>query len=359
MADQHKARLQKLRGLIAARELDQLLVTNTINVQYISGFTGTNGTLLVSSDEATLFTDFRYTTQAADQSPDFEIVDGANDPRKALAGRFKTGGRVGFDDADVRVQSFEALKKEVEDAAELVPASGVVEQLRMIKDDKEIDAIARASAVGDSIYATLAEEGLVGRKETDVAWRIEVLARERGATGVSFPSIVAAGSHGALPHAEPRDRKIQKSELVVLDLGVIVHGYCSDCTRTFATGPLSDEAKEVYEIVRAAQQAALDAIEVGAECKAIDAAARDLITEAGYGERFGHSTGHGVGIEVHELPTLSSRSETALELGNVVTVEPGIYLEGQLGVRIEDLVIVADDGPRILTPFSKELTIVD
>jgi Xaa-Pro aminopeptidase len=359
MADQHRERLQKLRGLIAAREIDQLLVTNTINVQYISGFTGTNGTLLIGSDEAFLLTDFRYTTQAAEQAPQFEVVDGASEPRKALAGRFKSGGRIGFDDSDLRVQSFENLKKELDEGVELVPSSGVVEQLRLIKDDHEIDAIARASAVGDSIYATLAEEGLVGRKETEIAWHIEVLARERGASGVSFPSIVAAGAHGALPHAEPRDRKIGKSELVVLDLGVIVHGYCSDCTRTFATGPLDDEAKDVYEIVRSAQAAALAAIEIGAECKAIDAAARDLITDAGYGDQFGHSTGHGVGVEVHELPTLSSRSETALELGNVVTVEPGIYLDGKLGVRIEDLVVVRSDGPRILTPFSKELTIVD
>lgn len=359
MPDQHRARLKKLRALLAERELDQLLVTNSVNVHYLAGFTGTNGTLLISADEAILLTDFRYTTQAADQSPDFEVVDGASEPRKALASRFTPGGKVGFDDADLRVQSYENLKKEVAEGTQLVSASGAVEQLRLVKDDNEIDAIARASAVGDSIYATLAEEGLVGRKETEVAWRIEVLARERGATGVSFPSIVAAGAHGALPHAEPRDRKIEAGELVVLDLGVIVHGYCSDCTRTFATGELSSEAKEVYEIVRKAQQAALDAITVGAECKAIDAAARDLITDAGYGERFGHSTGHGVGVEVHEGPTLSSRSETALELGNVVTVEPGIYLDGQLGVRIEDLVVVADDGPRILTPFTKELTIVD
>jgi Xaa-Pro aminopeptidase len=359
MADQHKTRLQKLRALISAKQLDQLLVTNSINVKYISGFTGTNGTLLVGADQAVLLTDFRYTSQAADQAPQFEIVDGASEPRKALAALFKAGGRVGFDDADMRVQSFENLKKEVDEKIELLPAAGVVEELRQVKDDAEIDAIARASAVGDSIYATLAEEGLVGRKETEIAWRIEVLARERGATGVSFPAIVAAGAHGALPHAEPRDRKVEKNELVVLDLGVVVHGYCSDCTRTFATGPLDDHAKEVYEIVRSAQQAALDAIEIGAQCSAVDAAARDLISAAGYGDQFGHSTGHGVGVEVHELPTLSSRSETALEHGNVVTVEPGIYLEGQLGVRIEDLVIVADDGPRILTPFTKELTIVD
>ena len=359
MPDAHKTRLQKLRALIAERELGQLLITNLVNVRYLSGFTGTNGTLLIGAGEAVLLTDFRYTVQAAEQSPDFTIVDGANEPRRALVSRFAPGGRVGFDDADLRVQSFENLRRELAGGVELVPAAGLVEQLRLVKDDHEIDAIAHAAAVGDSIYATLAEEGLAGRRESDVAWRIESLARERGASGVSFPSIVAAGAHGALPHAEPRDRKIEPGELVVLDLGVIVNGYCSDCTRTFASGPVSAMAQEVYEIVREAQQTALDAIAVGADCKAVDDAARDVIAAAGYGECFGHSTGHGVGVEVHELPTLSARSETALELGNVVTVEPGIYIDREFGVRIEDLVVVAADGPRILTPYSKKLTIVD
>ncbi|MGH2907202.1 MAG: M24 family metallopeptidase [Solirubrobacterales bacterium] len=357
MPDHHQQRLARLRAEIAEREFDQLLVTNLDNVRYLSGFTGTNGTLLVGAADAFLLTDFRYVIQAGEQAPEFETVDGASEPRKALAERF--AAKVGFDDADMRVQGFENLKKELAEGVELVPASGAVEQLRTVKDDGELDVIARAAAIADSIYATLAEGGLVGRSEKDVAWRIEWLARERGAEGISFPPIVAAGAHGALPHAEPRDRKIEPGELVVLDLGVVVGGYCSDCTRTFATGPIAGEAKEVYEIVRDAQQAALEAIAIGADCKAVDAAARDLITQAGYGEQFGHSTGHGVGVEVHELPTLSTRSETALAEHNVVTVEPGIYVDGEFGVRIEDLVVVADDGPRILTPFSKELTIVD
>lgn len=352
-------RLEKLRGAIAERELDALLVSNSENVRYLSGFTGSNGTLLIDAENALLLTDFRYTEQAADQSPEFEAVDGGSTPRKALAERMDGLSKVGFDEADMRVKSHRALLEELPEGTALVEAAGIPEELRAVKDDAEIDAIARAAAVADSIYATLADDGLVGRSEIDVAWRIEWLARERGATGLSFPPIVAAGAHGALPHAEPRDRKIEEGELVVLDLGVVVGGYCSDCTRTFATGHVSADQREVYEIVRSAQEAALAAVVAGTECAAVDAIAREIIEAAGHGERFGHSTGHGVGIEVHEQPTLSTRSEQKLVAGNVVTVEPGIYVPGEFGVRIEDLAVVTADGPRVLTPFTKELLIVD
>lgn len=352
-------RIRRLREELKSRELDQLLVTNLDNVRYLSGFTGTNGTLLIDADEAVLFTDFRYTVQSAEQAPEFETVDGGSEPRKRLVERF-VAGKVGFDDADMRVKSHLALTEDLPDETELVAAAGLVEKIRSVKDAHEIDAIARAAMIGDSIYARLAEEGLVGRNESEVAWRIEVLAREAGASGLSFPPIVAAGAHGALPHAEPRDVAIGKGELVVLDLGVIYEGYCSDCTRTFATGPISDSARDAYALVLDAQLAALEAVQVGADCPAVDAVARDIIKAGGMGDLFGHSLGHGVGIEVHELPTLSSRSEGALEADQVVTVEPGVYVEGEFGVRIEDLVVVAEsDGPRILSPFSKELLTVD
>ncbi|MGB1583275.1 MAG: M24 family metallopeptidase, partial [Solirubrobacterales bacterium] len=284
---------------------------------------------------------------------------GGETPRAALADRMKGRAKVGFDDADMRVKSHTALIEELPEGTELVSAAGVVEKLRAVKDADEIDAIARAAAIADSIYSTIAEEGLAGRSEKDVAWRIEWLARERGASGLSFPPIVAGGPHGALPHAEPRDRKIGDSELVVLDLGVVFDGYCSDCTRTFASGNVDGHAREIYEVVLDAQRTALARIAGDVECQSIDKFARDVIEAAGYAEMFGHSTGHGVGVEVHELPTLSSRSKDVLELGNVVTVEPGIYLPGEFGVRIEDLVVVADDGPRVLTPFEKQLLVVD
>ena len=353
------SRLARLRALIAERELDQLLVSNLVNVRYLSGFTGTNGTLLIGAGEALLLTDFRYTAQAAEQAPGFELLDGGQKPRELLASRFAAPGKIGFDDADMRVQSHAALVKELPEGAELVAAAGLVEGLRAVKEPAEIEAIARAAAVADSIYAALADEGLVGRSERDVAWRIETLAREHGASGLSFPPIVAAGAHGALPHAEPRDVPIAAGQLVVLDLGVIVDGYCSDGTRTFATGDVGESAREVYELVLEAQLAGLAAVTAGAICSAVDAVARDLITAAGHGERFGHSLGHGVGLEVHELPTLSARSDAPLQPGHVVTVEPGVYVEGEFGVRIEDLVVVQDGAPRVLSSFSKELTVVD
>jgi Xaa-Pro aminopeptidase len=313
---------------------------------------------VIASERAVLLTDFRYTVQAADQAEYFEVVDGGTEPRQRLVEALDAAARVGFDDADMRVKSHEGLVKELPDGIELVPASGVVEAIRAVKDNHEIDAIARAAMIADSIYVSLAEEGLIGRTERDVAWRIEQLAREGGASGLSFPSIVAAGAHGALPHAEPRDVAIEAGQLVVLDLGVIHDGYCSDCTRTFATGPISDSMRAGYELVLDAQRKSLAGVVVGAECKAVDAIARDVIAADGMGEKFGHSLGHGVGIEVHELPTLSSRSEGSLIAGNVVTVEPGVYVEGEYGVRIEDLVVVAEDGPRVLTPFTKELVTV-
>lgn len=352
-------RIGRLRAELVERELDALLVTNLDNVRYLSGFTGTNGTLVIAADRAILLTDFRYTVQAADQAEYFEIVDGGTEPRARLVEALDPAARVGFDDADMRVKSHAALVKELPEGIELDPASGLVEAIRAVKDDHEIDAIARAAMIADAIYVSLAEEGLVGRTERDIAWRIEQLAREGGASGLSFPSIVAAGPHGALPHAEPRDVAIEPGQLVVLDLGVIHDGYCSDCTRTFATGPISDAARAGYELVLDAQLKSLAGVVVGAECKAVDAIARDVISADGMGDKFGHSLGHGVGIEVHEMPTLSSRSEGTLVAGNVVTVEPGVYVEGEFGVRIEDLVVVAEDGPRVLTPFTKELVTVD
>lgn len=353
-----EARISRLREALAARELGAVLVTAPANVRYLAGFTGTNGTLLIAPGAALLFTDFRYLEQAAAQSPEFAVVDGGGSPRERLADAIAAYERVGFDDADLRVKSHAGLLAAIDGRTELVAASGLVETLREVKDDDELAAIAGAAEIADSIYETLAEEGLVGRTEREVAWRIEVLARERGASGLSFDSIVAAGAHGALPHAEPRDVKIAKGELVVLDLGVVLDGYCSDCTRTFATGVLPDRQREVYEIVLQAQEAALAGVRAGADCRELDAIARDFLNERGVGEAFGHSLGHGVGIEVHEAPTLSTKSEGTLAAGNVVTVEPGVYFEGEFGIRIEDLAVVEVAGSRVLTAFPKKLVTV-
>ncbi len=354
MGDRSAARLGRLRELLAAEGLDRLLVTDRTNVRYLSRFTGTNGLLVVGPAEATLLTDFRYVSQAGGQVSAFEVLDAGREPRKALSGLLS--GRVGFDDAQMTVKSHARLREDLPEGVMLVPAAGLVEQLRRVKDDGELAHIATAAGIADRIYERIAADGLVGHTEQQVAWRIQVLAREFGAEDLSFPPIVASGAHGALPHAEPRDVKIRRGQLVVVDLGCVTGGYCSDATRTLVTGSPSDHQREIYGIVLAAQVSALDAVRAGTEAAAIDAVARDRISAAGYGECFGHSLGHGVGLEVHEGPTLAAKSEDVLETGNVVTVEPGIYLDGDLGVRIEDLVVVAESGPQVLSGFGKELT---
>jgi Xaa-Pro aminopeptidase len=241
---------------------------------------------------------------------------------------------------------------------ERAPAGGLVERLRAVTDETEIAAMAAAAELSTAAYHSLRERGLVGRTEREVAVGIVRFMEDEGAEGPSFPPIVAAGAHGALPHAVPRDVEIPRDTLVVIDAGAMVDGYCSDCTRTLATGSLPDDVLEVYELVRQAQLDALAATTAGAECRAVDAVAREEIDAAGHGEHFGHGLGHGVGLEVHEAPRLGKTAEGTLEAGNAVTVEPGVYLPGNVGVRIEDLVVVNGGEPRVLTGFPKGLVTV-
>jgi Xaa-Pro aminopeptidase len=351
------ARTDRLVGLLAERELDCLLVTNLVNVRYLTGFTGTNGACIVSGDERLFLTDFRYVEQAGSQVQGYERVQASQDMVGDLAGRLR--GRAGFDDAHVTVELHRKLGEKVAEGVELVPAGGLVEGLREVKDELELDAIRAAAAIATEAYEELRERGLAGRTEREVALTLSRSLEDRGAEGPSFPAIVAAGPHGALSHAVPRDVEIPGGTLVVIDLGARVYGYCSDCTRTLATGPLEDGALEVYELVRRAQAEALRAVQAGASRKAVDAFARDIIEAAGYGERFGHGLGHGVGLEVHEAPRLAKTADGELRAGNVVTVEPGVYIPGELGVRIEDLVVVTDGEPEVLTAFPKELVTIE
>ena len=351
------ARTDRLVGLLAERELDCLLVTNLVNVRYLTGFTGTNGACIVSSDERLFLTDFRYVEQARSQVQGYERVEAGRDMVADLAGRLR--GRAGFDDAHMTVELHRKLGEKVAEGVELVSAGGLVERLREVKDELELDAIRAAAEIANEAYEELRERGLAGRTERDVALTLTRSLEDRGAEGASFPAIVAAGPHGALAHAVPRDVEIPGGTLVVIDMGAQVDGYCSDCTRTLATGPLEDGALEVYDLVRRAQDEALRAVRAGALCKAVDAVARDIIEAAGHGERFGHGLGHGVGLEVHEAPRLAKTAEGELRAGNVVTVEPGVYVPGELGVRIEDLVVVTDGEPEVLTAFPKELVTIE
>ncbi len=350
------ARADRLAELLRERELDSVVVTNLVNVRYLTGFTGTNGACVVTPGERIFFTDFRYVEQAREQVPDFERIQIGQDMLADVAKRLK--GRAGFDDEHLSVAAHRKLSEKAPDGVELVPAAGLVERLRAVKDDTEVAAMTAAAEISTAAYETLRERGLTGRTERQVAVELVRHMEDLGAEGPSFPPIVASGAHGALPHAVPRDVEIPRDTLVVIDMGAIVDGYCSDCTRTLATGSLSDEALEIYELVQRAQADALAATTAGAECRAVDAVARDLIDAAGQGEHFGHGLGHGVGLQVHEAPRLGKTAEGSLENGNAVTVEPGVYLPGKVGVRIEDLVIVTDGEPRILTAFPKALVTV-
>jgi Xaa-Pro aminopeptidase len=346
------SRADRLAELVRERELDALVVTSLVNVRYLTGYTGSNGVAVVGEGLRVFLTDFRYMTQAARQVDGFDVQQGKQDLLEDAAAR--VAGRVGFEDHALTVRAHGRLSGFVPDGTELVAAGRLVERLRALKDDGELRAIRAATALADEVLSAVPKRGLAGRTERDVAFEIETEMRRRGAEP-SFESIVAGGANGALPHHSPGDEPIARDTLVVVDMGARVDGYCSDCTRTFATGELSDEAAAVYDLVLSTQVAALERVRAGAACVEVDAFARERIAAAGHGERFGHGLGHGVGLEVHEGPTLSRAGEGELEPGNVVTVEPGVYLPGELGVRIEDLVVATEDGPEVLTSFPKEL----
>ncbi|HEV2728177.1 MAG TPA: Xaa-Pro peptidase family protein [Solirubrobacterales bacterium] len=351
-----RGRGDRLEALLAERELDRMLVTDLVNVRYLTGFTGTNGACVCGPGVRLFLTDFRYTERAAAEVEGWETVTVAADWLKGIAERLE--GRVGFEDDHVSVRLLEKLKEKLAEGTEMVAAGGRVEKLRRVKDEGELAKIAEASKLADSVWTWSLERGLAGRSEQEVARAAEARIRELGGDP-SFPAIVAAGPNGALPHAEPGEREIGRGELVVFDMGAQLDGYCSDGTRTFATGEPGEEARAVYEVVREAQAASLEAIRAGVKGEDVDAVARKVIEAAGHGDRFGHGLGHGVGLEVHEGPRLSLRSDDVLAPGEVVTVEPGIYLPGELGVRIEDLVVVTEDGLRNLSALPKELQLVE
>ena len=351
-----RGRGDRLEKVLAERELDRMLVTDLTNVRYLTGFTGTNGACVCGPDLRVFLTDFRYTERAAAEVEGWEPLTVSGDWLGAIAERLQ--GKAGFEDDHMAVRILEKLKGKLADGVEAVPAGGIVEGLRRVKDEGELAAIAAASQIADEVWLWSVERGLAGRSEREVARAAEARIRELGGDP-SFPAIVAAGPNGALPHAEPGEREIGRGELVVFDMGAKVDGYCSDGTRTYATGDPGEQGREVYDVVLRAQLASLEAVVAGASAPAVDGVARKVIGEAGYGEHFGHGLGHGVGLEVHEGPHLSPKAEDTLAADEVVTVEPGIYLPGKLGVRIEDFVVVTEDGYRNLSTLPKELTIVE
>ena len=354
------ARLEAVQAKIAERELDALLVSNLVNVRWLTGFTGSNAAAVVGSATSRFVTDFRYLTQAAAQlDPIWEREIETDLLKRVVAGLPDGPLRLGFDDAHLTVRQHSQLGELVaERDVELVAAGGIVEALRAVKDAAEIGRIRAAARLADEAFEEVVGAGIVGRTERDVALDLEIAMRRRGAESASFPPIIAAAEHGALPHAVPRDVAIPVGTLVVIDWGAQLDGYASDCTRTVATGELDPRDRGVYDTVLAAQEAALAAVAPGPTGQEVDAVARAIIDEAGHGEHFGHGLGHGVGMEVHEGPRLSKLGKEALAAGNIVTVEPGIYVPGAVGVRIEDLVAVTADGHEVLSGLPKALRTV-
>ena len=342
------SRVERLRASLE----EPLLVTNSVNVRYLVGFSSSNAALFVDPERVRLFSDFRY-AEAARAVEGVEFVETKRSLVGALAELLE--GTVGFEAEAVSYASWEVLRA---GGLELVPRRGLVEALRAVKDESELDAIRRAGEITSGAYERLAEERFTGRTERQLAWRLDELFHELGAHAPAFESIVASGPNGARPHARPTDRVVETGETVVIDAGAMVDGYCADCTRTFATGPLPGELRSAYTTCLEGQLAGLEATRAGVSGVNADAAARDRIEAAGLGDKFGHGLGHGVGLEVHEAPRLSRESTDTLAAGNIATVEPGVYLEGLGGIRIEDLVVVADGAPEVLTTSTKDLVTV-
>ncbi|GEL24033.1 X-Pro dipeptidase [Pseudonocardia sulfidoxydans NBRC 16205] len=354
------ARRDRLRALLGAAGVDALLVTALVDVRYLTGFTGSNAALLVAADgeaRSRFCTDGRYVTQSAEEVPDLEtVVDRGS--VLALARRAPGLGitRLGFESDVVTVDGLTAVDAASE-GVELVRAPGLTPGLRAVKDDVEIAALRTACAVADAALADLVAAGGIaaGRTEREVALDLENRMRGHGASGPAFETIMAAGAHSAIPHHSPTDAPLRRGDLVKIDFGAIVDGYHSDTTRTFVLGPAAGWQRDLHDLVARAQRAGCAALAPGAAVAAVDAAARDVVVAAGQGERFVHGLGHGVGLEIHEAPWLSSGGAGELAAGMVVTVEPGVYLEGRGGVRIEDTLAVLDGGTEPLTLAPHEL----
>ncbi len=357
-ADKSGTDLPRIGRLLDAFEghgIDALLVASPTNRRYLSGFTGSSANLLIAGERKLLITDGRYSTQAAAQAADYECVihKGPLLDQVAASALELGATSLGFDPKLTTVAEFEALSMSLKPNCELVAVSGLIESLRLRKDEAEMDALRRAIAIGDAVMGAAEKAILPGAREIDVATTIEQEFRLAGASGPSFPVIVASGRNAAMPHHSPSDKAIEEGDSVVVDMGAMLDGYCSDMTRTFCAGEPTPTFEEIYGVVLEAQKAAINGVRDGLKAMDCDGLARGVITSAGYGDNFGHGTGHGVGLDIHEAPRVSSTSDDVLCVGMVHSVEPGIYLPDWGGVRIEDLVLVTENGSEILSQYPK------
>jgi Xaa-Pro aminopeptidase len=359
-------RRDRLSRRLAAADLDAMLVTDLVNVRYLSGFTGSNAALLVYADgrQAVLATDGRYRTQAANQAPDVEVrIDRACALTLAHCATVHRVGRLGFESHVVTVDGYSSLAGAGGDT-ELVRAAGTVEALREVKDAGEIALLRLACEAADAALTDLVNGGGLrpGRTEKEVGRELESRMLDHGADGISFETIVAAGANSAIPHHRPTDAVLAAGDFVKIDFGALVAGYHSDMTRTFVLSPVAQWQTELYDLVSTAQRAGRDALVPGVALCAVDEASRQVIADAGHAEDFSHGLGHGVGLQIHEAPGISASAAGTLLPGSAVTVEPGVYLPGRGGVRIEDTLVVGSDGtptPELLTRFPKELAVID
>lgn len=348
------SKLDKLRKVLSKNNLDAILITSPINRRYISGFTGSAGAVLVSANNAIFITDFRYTEQAEAQAQGFKVIVHKQSMDAEIQKQLKEINikRLGFEKDLTTYGQYESYKKAFE--AEIVPVSGLVEELRIIKTNEELEIMKKAAKIADDAFLHIQRFIKPGVKEIDISDELEFFMRKQGAVSSSFDTIVASGYRSAMPHGVASQKEIKSEELVTLDYGALYNGYCSDITRTVAVGEVSDELRKIYDTVLEANQRGVKEIKPGMTGKEADAITRDYITEKGYGEKFGHSTGHGLGMEVHEAPSLSHKSDQKLVPGMVVTVEPGIYVAGLGGCRIEDDIVITENGNERLTWVTKE-----
>jgi len=353
-------RLRKLRTSIAEKGLDALLLSQPENLRYLSGFTGSSGWLLISGQNAILATDFRYVEQAKGESPDFEIIQTKQELREWLPGLVSDLGwhKLGFEANFISYDSSHKLSEAIKTRQvnlELVPTIGIVEQLRSIKEPGELGFITKAVELVDAVFEQTKAIIRPGITEKEAAWEIEKILRQEGSEGIPFEIIVASGSNSALPHARPAEKIICSGEPVLIDMGARINGYCSDFSRTLFLGETDKSLQEIYNIVLKAQTTAIKGIESGMDASQADRLARSVVEQAGYGDAFGHGLGHGVGLAIHEFPTLSPRSSDSLADGMVFTIEPGIYLAGKGGVRIEDMVVLKNGKAKVLSKAKKDL----
>lgn len=351
-------RLAKIRQLLIKKNIDAVLITNPVNRRYLSGFDGTSGLLMIGHERALLVTDFRYVEQAAAQAKHFTVHRWKDDLIQSLVPLIEETGwqTAGFEAKDVTFAVFTEMKEKL--PLELVSLEETAEMQRMVKNSFELDALSHGAKILDEAFSYICSIIRPGMTELEIAVELEIYLLRQGAEEKSFRFIVASGKRGAMPHGVASAKEITGGEMVTIDFGAVFGGYATDMTRTVALGDVSKQRSKIYDIVKTAQQEAAFAIKPGIKCREVDAVARNIIEKSGYGKHFGHGLGHGVGLETHEQPVLNPRSETVLKEGMVVTVEPGIYVPEWGGVRIEDMVVVNNDGVEILTKSPRELIII-